>query len=581
MCLSKQLKTFPDMPGCYLFKDKNQNIIYIGKAKNLKNRIKSYYQGSHNRKTNLLISETTNVNYILTNNELEALILESNLIKKYTPKYNFKLIDDTSYPYIEITNEKHPRLISVRYKNVPPNKKIFGPFPNNEILKETISILYKIYPLRRCHPIDKKACVYYHIQQCLGPCHNPQVDYKKNIDAITKFLKGNSKEIITKIKKSMQQASKALEFEKALEYKKILFSLTKITEKQFINNIIKNKSCDIIASYFNQNEISLCILRLNKGNIFDHHQIILSYVGDAENNIITYLNLYYQEQIIPEEIILGSELNKEKSKIQKLLKTKITIPLKKNNKFHLYQLSLKNAKQNLLKNNLIHKSKFQIMQDHIYELSTFLNKNINHIEIFDNSHLFEQSFVSAMVVFKNFQFDKKSYRKFHIEKEFQNDYSSFEYVLQKRYKKLLNIKAPLPDLILIDGGQGQFNVCFQTLKDMNLNILLGALKKNKKHQLEALITEKGIFYLNSENKIFRFLLQLSAEVHRFVLNFHKKTKQKNIKNFLSYVPQIGIKQYQKLLENFKDIEEIKKAPYEEFQKLNIPYNVFIKLKKNI
>ncbi|WP_323847669.1 MAG: excinuclease ABC subunit UvrC [Phytoplasma sp.] len=540
--LSEKLKTLPIQPGCYLFQDKNKNIIYIGKAKNLKNRVKSYFTGSHNHKTNLLISEATDLNYILTNNELEALILESNLIKKHTPKYNFKLMDDKSYPYIEITNEKHPRIILSKYKIVPKNKILFGPYPSYETIKETINILYQVYPLRRCHPLNKKACIYYQMKQCLGPCYNREVDYQKNIEAITKFLKGNNQEIIKKIKKSMETASQALEFEKAMKYKKILFHLQRIIEKQFINNLKENKNCDIIATYYNENEISLYILRLNQGNIFDHHQTVFSYVGSIENNIITYLNLYYQNQIIPKEIIIGSDLTKGKKNIKNLLNTKITIPLK-NNKFRLYELTLKNAKENLVKYNLIHKSKFETMQEYINILSDFFEKPINHIEVFDNSHLFQQSFVSTMIVFKNFQFDKKCYRKFHIEKEFQDEYRSFEYVLNKRYKKLLDIKAPLPDLILIDGGKGQFNICSRVTKKLNLNILTGALKKNDKHQLEALITKKGTFYFKPDDKIFRFLLQLSKEVHRFTLSFHKETQNKETKKFLSRLSEIGIKKY--------------------------------------
>ncbi|WP_341266798.1 excinuclease ABC subunit UvrC [Candidatus Phytoplasma fraxini] len=578
--LSEKLKTLPTQPGCYFFQATNKNIIYIGKAKNLKNRIKSYFVGSHNHKTNLLISETKDFSYILTNNELEAVILESNLIKKHTPKYNFKLTDDKSYPYIEITNEKHPRIILSKYKKVTKNKQLFGPYPSCETIKETINILYQVFPLRRCHPLNKTACIYYQMKQCLGPCANAKVDYQKNIESITKFLKGNSKEIIQKIKKLMKKASQELEFEKAMEYKKILFHLQRITEKQFINNLKEVKNCDIIATYSNDNEISLYILRLNQGNIFDHHQIVFSYIGSIENNIITYLNLYYRNQIIPEEIIVGSELNKEKKNIKNLLKTKITIPLK-NHKLRLYQLTFKNAKENLIKYNLIYKSKFQIMQEYINILSDLFQKPINHIEVFDNSYLFQKSFVSAMIVFKNFQFDKQCYRKFHIDKEFQDEYRAFEYILSKRYKKLLDIQAPLPDLILIDGGKGQLNVCNQVLNKLNLKISTGALKKNDKHQLEALITMNKTFYFQSNDKLFRFLLQLSTEVHRFALSFHKKTQMQETKKILSCISDIGITKYQKILEHFTNIEEIKKAPYEEFKKLNISYNIFTKIKKQI
>ncbi|WCA22547.1 excinuclease ABC subunit UvrC [Candidatus Phytoplasma oryzae] len=578
----KKINNLPIEPGCYLFKNKIKNIIYVGKAKNLKKRIKNYFfNKKYNKKTDILIKETFDLSYIITNNELEALILESNLIKKYTPKFNLKLTDDKSFPYIEITKEKHPRLKISRYKEIPKEKIIFGPFPNiKESIKETLRILNKFYPLRKCNAIlKKKPCFYYHIKQCLGPCIKKEVDYRQNIKSIINFFKGNNKEIFIKIKKMMYNSSEKLEFEKAEKYKNILFHLKKIIEKQFIN-LKKNKNYDIIAFYFNENEISFCILKINKGNILDQNKITFSYIGSAKDNIITYLNLYYINQIKPKEIILGLELKKEKENLEKLLKTKIIIPLK-GIKNKLYQLALKNAKENLLKYNLIYKSKSQTIQESLNELSNIFKKEINHIEIFDNSHLFGQSFVSSMIVFKNLQFDKKSYRTFSLEKEFQSENKSFQKIIKKRYKKNIKENIQLPDLILVDGGINQFNFSLKALEEIKLNISLGSLKKNKKHQLESLILKNKIINLDKNSNLFLFLLKISSEIHRFTLKFHKKVKNKvDKKSFLLEIKGLGKKRYQKLLEKFKNIDEIKKASYEEFKKIKIPCKILDKIKNN-
>ncbi|WEK82100.1 MAG: excinuclease ABC subunit C [Candidatus Phytoplasma pruni] len=576
--LSDKIKNLPNEPGCYLFQNEKQEVIYVGKAKNLKKRVKSYFTGSHNKKTSVLVLEIVDFSYILTNNELEALILEANLIKSYSPKYNFKLMDDKTYPYIEITNEKHPRLIISRYKNIPPGKRLFGPYPNSESLKETVKLLHKVYPLRRCQPIGKKPCFYYHINQCLGPCAQKEVDYQPNINLIVKFLEGNDKEIFKQIKTSMEEASSKLEFEKAIKYKDLLFNLNKIVEKQFINDN-KLKSCDIVTFYYNEDDISLYILRMHRGNVFDNHQIVFNYVGDVVENIVTYLYLYYQEQTILEEMILGKEMALDKPNIQNILKAKISIVSKKN-QGDLYALSLKNAKENLLKYNLVHKSKFEIMQESLDELSHIFDKKIDYIESFDNSQLFGQSFVTAMIVFKEFKFNKKFYRKFTVEKEYQNEYNAFNHVLIRHYQRFLQMGVQMPDLILVDGGKIQFNACKQALDYLNLDIKLGALKKNNKHQLTELLLEDKTIVLDKNSNLYRFLLRISDEVHRFTLNFHLQLKKKEDKNsLLTDIKGLGMKRYQTLLKHFKDIEDIQNASCQDFQKLDIPCSILEKIKK--
>ncbi|MDV3198230.1 MAG: excinuclease ABC subunit UvrC [Vigna little leaf phytoplasma] len=590
--LNLKIHNLPMMPGCYLFKNKDNKIIYVGKAKNIKNRVQSYFCNKiHNNKTYVLISEINDIDYILTNNELEALILESNLIKQNQPKYNFKLTDDKTYPYIEITEEKHPRLKLSHYKQIKLNKKfLFGPYPNNESTKKTLQLLQKIFPLRRCNPIAKKPCLYYQMKQCLGPCCQKEVNYQPNINAIVNFLEGNDKKLLKKVYKSMMQASKNLEFEKAAEYKELFVHLQKVITKQIIDintqhiiDINTNRSFDIISFFYNENHISLYILRMNKGRIFDYFQIVFDYVGEVIDAIITSLYSYYKNNILPQEMILGSELAIVKDQLKHLFgSVKICIP-KKSIKFNLYQLSLKNAKEQLVKFYLTsNKSKEQYIKSALDILTQLFGKKINHIEVFDNSHLFGESFVSAMIVFKEGKLDKASYRTFHITKHFANEYQAFENVLKRYYNPRFRKDklSSLPDLILVDGGLGQLRICDKTLKKIGVNIPLGCLQKNEKHHLTNFRFLNNNIVLKKDEPLFRFLNYLSAEVHRFTINFHRLTKKKkDQKTILKQISGLGLIKYKKLLNNFTSLKEIIESSFEDLEKLNISRDILIQIKE--
>ncbi|PQP79931.1 excinuclease ABC subunit C [Candidatus Phytoplasma phoenicium] len=582
--LKKKLSNLPSISGCYFFKNKEQKIIYVGKAKNIKNRIKSYYYNiNHNLKTKSLIDEVTNIEYILTNNEKEAFILEADLIKKHKPKYNFKSLDDKTYPYIEITNETHPRLKLSHYKQIPSDKRkrLFGPFPNNESTRETVRFLYKLYPLRRCHPIANKACFYYQIKQCLGPCCQKEVDYQPHINAIVSFLKGNDQTLMRKIYKSMQKASRSLEFEKAAQYKKLFIHLQNIVTKQTVN-VNLNYSCDIIACVYNNDNISLYILRTNQGRIFDYFQAIFSYVGEAKDNIITTLNLYYQNNLLPKEIILDPFLASEKIYFKKTFLLKICIP-KKNMKFDLYQLSLKNAKENLLKADLhvpsIQETYIPAALDYLTQL---FRKKIEHIEVFDNSHLFGTSFVTGMIVFRQNKLYKTSYRKFHLSPTLQSEFRAFQNVIERRYKTTdLNEEyQPTPDLILVDGGIGQLRICQETLKKMGLDISVGALQKNNKHEFAALILLDETVTPPTHDPLFRFLKYLSSEVHRFTIQFHHQVQKKNyLHSCLTNIPGLGPQRYRTILQNFANIQSILQASCSDFEKINIPCRILTQIQQ--
>ena len=571
-----KLKNIPNDPGCYLMKNKIGEVIYVGKAKNLKNRVRSYFTGSHNKKTALLVSEIADFSYVMTNNEQESLILEANLIKQYSPRYNIRLIDDKTYPYIEITREKDPMLIVSRYKKVPQNKTLFGPYPNVSSAKETVKLLQKLYPLRRCNPIGKKPCLYYHIGQCLGPCAHENIDYQPNIDSITKFLKGDTKDVLKKLQLLMEKSSSDLSFEKAIEYRDMIEHVKTTTEKQIVQ-INDFKDRDFIGYAHNEDDLAIHILKMREGRILDTEQKIFSYIGEIKDNLITYLMQHYENELIPDELVLNEAF--EDLQISNILNAKISIP-KRGDKKKLYDLAYKNAKEDLEKYHMLYRVKEEALQKTLTELSDIFSNPINTIEIFDNAQLFGVAPVSAMVVYKDLKFEKRLYRKYHIKTAIQDDYQSFREVLYRRYQRLLLENKPMPDLILLDGGIGQLNVGIQVIKSLGLNIPIGSLKKNEKHQLQSLLTPEEEIILDKKSQLYRLLLSFSEEVHRFAISFHRKTKAKKEQvSLFDQIPGLGAQRKKKLLQSFYSIDEIKKATAEEIHAIGIPMEVAKKIKE--
>ena len=575
MNIKDKLALLPTDPGCYLMKDKTDTIIYVGKAKNLKNRVKSYFTGAHNQKTTKLVSEIVDFSYVMTRTEHESLILEMNLIKQYSPKYNIRLMDDKTYPYIELTNETYPKLQIVRRKK--PKGRLFGPYPNVYAARETVRLLNRIYPFRKCDKLPKKACLYYHIGQCSAPCIFKDVDYTKDIESVIKFLKGDTKEVLTFLKNEMLEASQLLQFEKAAEYRDMINHIEQTTEKQIINlNDYKNR--DVVGFAYDKEDVAIQILMIRQGKMIDQHQIVFSYVGDHMEAIYLYLSQFYEVQNI-DELLLSADFDADEASMY--FGTKAIIP-KIGDKKKMVDLAIKNAKYDLKHYHMLYRHKDEQKQEALDQLSQVLKQDVKRIEVFDNAQLFGTAPISAMIVFDQLSFDKKSYRKYHLKTTNNDDYQAMREVVYRRYQKMLVENSKYPDLILIDGGKGQVNAAIEVIGSLGLNILVAGLKKNKHHQLEALVFQNNVIPLLKSSNLYKLLLELSEEVHRFAITFHRSTRDKKAKqSYLDDIKGIGPKRKQLILKNFKSLEDIKKASFLELKAIGLPDDVIKDLKGKI
>jgi excinuclease ABC subunit C len=572
--LKAKINLLPTEPGCYLMKNDKDEVIYVGKAKNLKNRVKSYFTGAHNEKTTRLVLEINDFNYVLTNSEQESLILENNLIKQYTPKYNIRLVDDKTYPYIELTKEKYPKLQVVRKKK--PEGRIFGPYPNVYAARETARLLNRLYPLRKCDTMPKKVCLYYHIGQCLGPCQF-DVDYKDDINEIVRFLKGDTKEVLNKLKTEMDKASSQMFYEKAIEYRDMIRHIESTTEKQIIN-INDFKDRDAISFAYNEDDISIQILKMRSGKIVDHDQIVFAYVGDYMDSVLSYLQQYYEEHM-PDELLFSDRFNTDELTL--MFGSKTVMP-QKGDKKKIVDLASKNADYDLEHHYMLYRHKQEKTQIAIDDLSQMIGIEVKTIEIFDNAQLFGTAPISALVVYKDQAFDKKGYRKYHLKTTTNDDYQAMREVVYRRYQRLLIEGKPMPDLILVDGGKGQLNAATEILKELNLEIKVAGLKKNKKHQLEALVYEGNVYPLLRNSEVYQLLLSISEEVHRFAISFHRKTRDKvTQQSILDHIKGIGPKRKQTILQTFKSLDEIKDASDEKLKEIGLTDEIIEALREVI
>jgi excinuclease ABC subunit C len=572
--LKAKINLLPTEPGCYLMKNDKDEVIYVGKAKNLKNRVKSYFTGAHNEKTTRLVLEINDFNYVLTNSEQESLILENNLIKQYTPKYNIRLVDDKTYPYIELTKEKYPKLQVVRKKK--PEGRIFGPYPNVYAARETARLLNRLYPLRKCDTMPKKVCLYYHIGQCLGPCQF-DVDYKDDINEIVRFLKGDTKEVLNKLKTEMDKASSQMFYEKAIEYRDMIRHIESTTEKQIIN-INDFKDRDAISFAYSEDDISIQILKMRSGKIVDHDQIVFAYVGDYMDSVLSYLQQYYEEHM-PDELLFSDRFNADELTL--MFGSKTVMP-QKGDKKKIVDLASKNADYDLEHHYMLYRHKQEKTQIAIDDLSQMIGIEVKTIEIFDNAQLFGTAPISALVVYKDQAFDKKGYRKYHLKTTTNDDYQAMREVVYRRYQRLLVEGKPMPDLILVDGGKGQLNAATEILKELNLEIKVAGLKKNKKHQLEALVYEGNVYPLLRNSEVYQLLLSISEEVHRFAISFHRKTRDKvTQQSILDHIKGIGPKRKQTILQTFKSLDEIKDASDEKLKEIGLTDEIIEALREVI
>lgn len=575
--IKDKIDNLPLLPGCYLMKDKDGTIIYVGKAKKLKNRIPQYFLRPHEGKTQKMVSEIVDFDVIITGSEREALILELNLVHEHNPKYNILLKDDKQYPYIEISSHEHPILRIARIVN---NKKsyYFGPYPNSSAAYEVIDILNRLFPLRKCRNIPKKECLYYHMHQCIAPCINKvnKEDYKKIIDDIKKFLKGDVQEIKTELQNRMYQYSENLEFEQAQRCKETLQSIEYINSKQKVQFDDKIDR-DVFAFHERVGYLSIAILNFRNGILCNKNTQVFNLYDDLEDSFISFIMQYYQNNIKPKEIILPPLSSKDA--LEEVLQCRIIYPtrgLKKDLLAMAGQNAFKAMDDQMLYK--VIKSDKKILLD---ELSNLLKtKTLSQIEMIDNSHLSGSAAVSAVVVFVNGVAEKKLYRKYRLNgNETRDDVASMKEVLTRRYSRALNENTKLSDLLIVDGGITQLNAAKEVINELNIPIALAGLHKDEHHNTKGLIDCDGN-EVPLDNKDLLFMLtRMQDEVHRFVISYHRNLRSKSLtSSILDEIEGIGEKRKELLLKTFGSIQQIIKAPLNELEQY-IPLNIAKKIKE--
>ena len=580
LTLQKKLELLPDNPGCYLYKDNIGEIIYVGKAKNLKNRVKSYFTGTHNKKTQTLVSKIEDLEYIIVNSEKEALLLENNLIKKYRPYFNIRLKDDKSYPYLMITKEEHPRLLMTR-KYKKNNKNIyFGPYVDIKSATEVKKILDKIYPLRKCNPVEKRPCMYYQIGECIGPCAKriTSDDYKSQISKIKSFLTGNTKEILSDLKNKMQEHIKNLEFEAAGQVHSYIKSIEVSVQNQVVADTT-NVDRDYIGFTFNNDYICIQIFLSRLGNIIERKVEYFNLYDTPEEILYSYLLQYYALNKLPKEIYIDEV---DGNLLSDVVDCKVIIP-KRGNHRKILDTVKENATYYLNNNLAIEELKERKLQVTLNNIAEKLGVNsINSIDAFDNSNIMGVDAVSVKVNFTNGKKNTYNYRKFKIDESIGiNDVQTMKEVLYRNYKD----RKTNTELLIVDGGKNHLNVAIDVVHNtLGLKqIKIIGLAKNDKHITEYIITDDyEIIEFPKTSSEYLFLKQIQDEVHRFAITYHRATKNKNMyKSSLDNIQGIGKVRKNLLLKSFSSLEEIKNAPDEKLLKLGIPKDVIKNLKKKL
>ncbi len=581
----EKLSLVPDKPGSYQMKNKDGLIIYVGKAKNLKNRLKSYFTGLKTGKTRMLVEDIDDFDYIVTKSELESLILEITLIKKYNPKYNILLKDDKTYPYIELTNDIYPTLKIVRHaKKTKTKSKLYGPYPNVKAARQTVEIINRIYPLRKCDKLKKEVCLYYHIHECLGYCVkkiDPE-EINKMVKEIGAFLNGDPTIITEKIKNEMQKASENLNYERALELKNMLDDINTTLRKQLID-LNRNHNFDLINYYYDNNFLSIEIFFIRDGLLFGRHNEIIQTISSVEDEVIEYLIKFYEKNALPpKELYVPKELEDEL--LSEYFDIKVVKPQKGKLK-SLLDLAYENAKEQMeLEEETIKKDDEERLQA-IEELKQLLKVDkVSRMESFDNSHLFGTFYVGGMVVFDNFKPLKDEYRKYKISTSVKDDLSAMKEVIYRRYFKVLMENLEKPDLIVMDGGQTQISVAKEIIDSLNLNIPIIGLVKDKSHKTNHIMNENyEILPVSKDSKLFIFLTKIQEEVHRYAITYHRNIKSKGaLSSTLDLVPGIGETRKKELLKKFGSLKKMKEAGIHELSEIlpaDIAENLFSYLKE--
>lgn len=567
--IKAKLRELPHKPGSYQMKDKHGEIIYVGKAKDLHNRVNSYFTGSHNFKTTKLVENIEDFDFIVTNSEKEALVLEINLIKKNRPKYNIQFMDDSSYPYIKLTKEKYPRLLLARDIKKDTKATYFGPFPDATAANTTLRLLQSLYPFRRCTHLQDKVCLYYHMKQCLAPCVNDIAEdtYKKMSENVTKFMNGDTKQIEQELKERMFAASENLEFEKAQEYKNLLDSIVSVTQDK--QNIEKTKQgdMDVFTWYSDKGYLAIAGLLVRRGTILNKEYRLRPLYGNAEEEFISFLVQYYQDHPLTKEVVVPNELDTE------ALSQVIDIPFFKPQKGYrkkLLDMAYGNAKTQLdLKFKVVERQE-EMTEEACKRLSQIAKKEMHRVELFDNSHISGTFTVASCVVYEDGYPDKKSYRLFQLHTG-NSDVDSMKEVIYRRYFRLLKEDGRMPDGILVDGGKTQIDAAKEILQSLDLDskITIMGLVKNDKHSTSALMDSNGeIKELDKNESLFFLLTRMQDEVHRVAISYHRKLRSKaQTKSVLDEVEGVGPKRKRLLLKEFGNFTNLKAASLEEIEKV--------------
>ena len=572
---TKELREVPKKSGCYLMYNSDNVVIYVGKAKILFNRLKSYFTGRVTGKTKKLVSEIDHFEYIVTNSETEAFILEINLIKKYDPKYNILLRDDKSYPYIELTSDKYPRLIVKREINI--NKKsshLFGPYPNVYAARRLVNLLNRLYPLKKCDTMPKKVCLYYHIGECLGYCEHKDIDITPMKNEILSILNGNDTLLINKINEKIKINSDNLNYEVCKELVEELGYIKEVFKNQSIVELDDNINRDVINYYYENSYLSIVIFFIRNGKLVGNNYKIIPIINDIKDTLEYYISTFYSKSnIAPKEIIMPEIVDIEM--MSNVLNTKV-ITVKRGPKKKLFDMTYNNAKEQYDKEIRLIYNNEKLTTDANEELRNLLHLDKLHIiEAFDNSNLFGTFSVSGMVSFIDGVPSKKNYRKFKLTFDKNDDVASMKEVIYRRYFRVLKDKLVIPDLIIVDGGNNQINACKEILESLNLNIKVIGVKKDDHHSPESIVDGDTyeIIKIDKSSNVFRLLSRIDEEVHRFTINYHKEIRSKgSISSVLDNINGLGDKRKKMLIKKYGSVTKMKEATTYELSEI-IPLKV--------
>lgn len=569
--LSNKLALLPDRPGCYIMKDEDGNVLYVGKAKVLKNRVRSYFHGVHNNKTTKLVAHIRDFEFVVTGSEKEALLLEINLIKKHRPPYNIMFMDDKMYPYIEVSANPNFRVQISR--NVKHKKsRYFGPYPSSTSAYDMVKLINQLFPIRKCRSIPKQACLYYHMHQCLAPCiHEVDQNQMEQIrNDVIRFLKGDVQSVLNELIQKRNVASENMQYERAQEVQNLILSIEHIREKQTID-FQDRTSRDVFGYYEDKGYVCFYGFFVREGKLLGRNLSISPIYEEIEEAFEAYLVQYYEKNIVPKEILVPQGMDTDSLKAA--IPTVIKVP-ERGEKKKLVDLAIQNAKQT-------HDQKFQLIYKKDKELkkanetlSTIFHKTIHTVELFDNSHLQGTNNVSGMVVFTDGQPDKKQYRRYKLG-EYHSDLESMKEVIYRRYFRLLKEHKKFPDLLLVDGGVQQIEAAKEIKKLLMLEELtIAGLVKDDKHTTRALLNEDlEEIPLSKEDPLFFLLTRMQDEVHRFAITYHRNQRARSmVHSVLDDIEGVGPVRKKDLLKKFKNIQGIKAASMQDLEEV-VPKNV--------